>query len=115
MSTVIPSPVKRWPGQVVIASPLTFPALLAWQDAVEAAGQLGPVTDVTAATRAAITQALLPGLLACVERWELGGDFPPNVTAANFPATPRQAVARLVIEVTRAINAQVIAEDADPN
>ena len=86
MSRTITSPVKKFPGTVVLADPLTFDQLFAFMDAVEMArGQEG----------ARVNYAALPGILACVEAWHLVG-IPEGVTLETFPATPPVSIARLV-------------------
>lgn len=105
MSKVITSPVKRWPGSVTLADPLTFPQFIAWRDAVRAASEhRGDLLRYS--------EALLPGVRACVEKWELA-NFKPD----PFPATPRQSSDRLLAWLVREINAIASAgddEDEDP-
>ena len=42
MSKVITSPVKRWPGSVTLADPLTFPQYAAWRNALDEVLLLAP-------------------------------------------------------------------------
>ena len=90
MSKVIECPVKRFPGTVTLSDPLTFPQVFAIQDALEAAGELGDEIQVLR-----YNHAILPGVIECVEKWELEG-VPNPPDADNFPATPAEASARLV-------------------
>ena len=87
MSRTITSPVKKFPGTVVLADPLTFDQLFAYMDAVETARGLDNGVRVN--------YAALPGILACVEEWHLDG-IPEGVTLESFPATPPVSVARLI-------------------
>jgi hypothetical protein len=85
MSRVIQSPVKKWAGSVTLADPLTFPAFIAWNDAMRDAHQYR-ATDEKPGDYLRYSAAVLPGILACVEKWELKG-FSPD----PFPATPRDS------------------------
>jgi len=86
---VITSPVKRWPGTVTISDPLTFPQVFAFEDGLAAMRALGEDTDIRHQFF-----ALLPGVCACVEKWEIQG-LPEMVTSETFPATPARASAEL--------------------
>lgn len=107
MSKILESPVKKWPGTVVIPDFLTIPQAIAWEDALEDARSLLPDIEFEYKEDGSldfskftlehykfmgISQSLkyenkmLPGIKACVESWNLTG-FDVN----NFPATPRQA------------------------
>jgi len=115
MTRIIASPVAKWPGKIHLADPLTYPQYAAWWDALQAAtaGKAGlTIGDLAKDPR--LVNATLPGLLACVERWELTG-FPEVVTAETFPATPRGASVRLLIAVLNAVNEIVTESDAIPN
>jgi hypothetical protein len=84
VSRVVSSPVALWPGTVTLAEPLTFPQLIAFKRALlEGKG----VREAEGLFEEWL-YAVLPGILACVEKWELGGGFPSGVTAETFPATP---------------------------
>ena len=104
MGRVLQSPVKRWAGTVTVADPLTFPQFIAWRDAVLSAQQ-------HADDHLAYTAALVPGLLACVEKWDLKG-FSPS----PFPATPRDSSNKLLAFLLREIGAiaNEAGEDDDP-
>jgi hypothetical protein len=87
MSKIVASPVKRFPGTVTLADPLTYPQAIAWGEALDAARQ--------EQSRARINYALLPGILACVEEWRLG-NIPANPTPETFPSTPLISSAQLL-------------------
>jgi hypothetical protein len=104
MSKIITSPVKRFPGTVTIADPLTYPQYFAFTEAMR---------TVTKDDDIAHQEAMaLPGILKCVEAWDIPVALP--VTVDNFPSTPRQSVNRLlgwlIGEITR-----LIYEADDPN
>lgn len=106
MSKVLQSPSKRWPGTITISDPLTMPQYLAWLDCNErAAGE----------SIHRKPGAFLPGVLACVEKWELGGGFPTSPTPDTFPASPAVAVVRLMSLLVGEIWGIVNAEDEPPN
>lgn len=110
MSRVIVSPVARWAGSVTLADPLTFPQLAAWQQAVQAAS----AAVERGAVQAEADGALLAGVCACVERWELAG-LPAAVTPETFPATPRVASGRLLRWLIEQITALIVEADDVPN
>jgi hypothetical protein len=85
MSKVIHSPVKKWPGTVTLQDPMLFPAYMRLKDALE----------VSSATEDPATKMSLslPGVCACVEKWELAGLG--EVTPDTFPASPLRASAEL--------------------
>ena len=89
MSKLITSPVKRWPGSVTLADPLSFPQVFAFEDALAEATKLGE--DITVERQ---YYALLPGVCACVEQWNLDGLG--RLTAETFPATPRKSATQLL-------------------
>lgn len=85
MSKIILSPVAKWKGSVTIADPLTFPQSVAFEDAIQKAHEInGTGSDA----------ACLPGIFACVEKWELEGLG--QLTLDNFPSTPRMSSAKLI-------------------
>jgi hypothetical protein len=111
--TVIKSPAACYPGVVVLPAEFTPAALdtwqRAWDDALAYAVQAGPQAEIHELER-----RVLPGLLACVKRWDLGGAWPQAVAASSFPATPRADVTALVQTVSAAIHAR-LAEIARQN
>jgi hypothetical protein len=109
MSKVITSPVKRWPGTVTLSDPLTFPQVIAFQDAIDVADELG-----SSATVSKYNQALLPGVLECVEAWELE-NFPSPVGMDNFPATPRKASSDLIGWLVTELVKLFTDSEPDPN
>ena len=99
MGRVLQSPVKRWAGTVTVADPLTFTQFIAWNDALREAHQHKAI-DEKPGDYLRYCAALLPGVLACVEKWELKG-FSPS----PFPATPRDSSDKLLAWLLREIGA----------
>ena len=108
MSKVIKSPVDHFAGEVTLSDPLTFPQVFAIEDALESGRELGE--DATAAR---YYHALLPGIIECVEKWELNG-VPNNPTQDTYPATPREEVAELLAWLMGEILTLYAKADPDP-
>ena len=110
MSKRVLSSSPRWPGAVVLADPMTLPQALSWEKAIRSA-QMNPDT----ATFTDLNYAILPGICACVEKWELEGI--DNPTPETFPATPRKQSIELITwlmnEISRIYNGEE--EKASPN
>ena len=110
MSKRISSPSSRWPGSVTLSDPMTLPQALAWEKAIRA-------TQATAgeATLTDVNYALLPGICACVEKWELEGLG--QLTPDTFPATPRRKSIELFNWLVSEITQVYVGEEekADPN
>jgi hypothetical protein len=97
LSKIVTSGVKGFTGTVTLVDPLTYPVYTQYLDALEAAQEhrterpdLGYL-------------ALLPGVLACVESFQVDG-VPEHATVDTFPATPARRAAEflgfLVVEVS---------------
>lgn len=110
MGKIITSPVKRFPGTVTLGYPLTYPQLIAWRKAVDNLPDGAKISETAADDNLAL--AILPGVCACVEKWELAGL--ENITPQTFPATPRIASARLLIWLISEINAVIAEDDESP-
>jgi hypothetical protein len=87
MSKRVESPVKRWPGYVVLSDPLNFPQVFAIEDAIVAVKAL-TADDDGKVDRHRADYAWLPAILKCVEEWHLGRGFPEHPDVDTFPATP---------------------------
>jgi hypothetical protein len=95
MSKIITSPVKKWPGTVTLSDPLTYPQRFAYEDAVDAlAAYRREVGDDNVKISRA-NYLLLPGILACVEKWELA-NLPAIISPETFPASPAMSAAKLL-------------------
>lgn len=80
MPKTITSPIKRWPGSVTIADPLTLPQAQLIENGLEK-------PDTKEGERIWLTvidTMKLPAVLGCVEKWEL-----ENFKSDPFPASPR--------------------------
>jgi len=106
----ISSPSSRYPGEVVLADPLTLPQALAWEKAIRTAQ-----TNDDNATITDVNYAILPGVCACVEKWELEGLG--ELTPDTFPASPRKASIELINWLISEITRIYVGEEAkaDPN
>ena len=89
MSKVVLSPIKEFPGQVVLFDPLNMHQVLAWEHGIKDA----KLTE--GATLSEVNAAYLPGIIACVQKWELSG-VPNDPTPDNFPMSPRISTAKLI-------------------
>ena len=108
MSKKIESPVKRFPGSVTLYDPLTYPQVIAFQDATAAAGELEKATWMK------LRFALMPGILACVDSWEVEG-VPEKPNVDNFPATPLVSAGELVNWLQEEITTLLVEADTVPN
>lgn len=100
MSKVITSPVEHFSGTVTLHDPLTYPQLFSFQDAMDIATELREENEESLYKW---NYAILPGIFACVENWDLEG-ISNGVTPETFPSTPALAsvetIAWLVNEIT---------------
>lgn len=106
MSKTILSPVAKWKGSVTLSDPLTFPQSIEFEDAIKKAAEItGDIARYHA--------ALIPGICACVEKWELEGLS--NVSADNFPSTPRLSAVKLISWLVTEIGALYSEGEEIPN
>lgn len=113
---IIQSPAKCWPGEIELPDALTFPQYIAWEIAVAAASAVtgGTLTLGEAAHNPAVSEAILPGVCACVTAWRLGGKWKPEYgTPKTFPSTPRAASAKMLFALIAAITRLVQEADED--
>lgn len=89
MSRVVTSPVPHFSGTVTLQDPLYFPQDMAVQAALDAAKELPE-----GSTRLEYNHALMPGVFACVEKWELQNVL-PSPTPDTFPTSPRVSAMKL--------------------
>lgn len=111
MSKVITSPVKRFSGTVTLSYPLTYPQYSAWRKAIDTLPDGATLGDTVSDD--SLVLAMLPGICACVEKWELAG-MGEHVSPVDFPATPRIASAKLLIWLISEINNIIAEEDESP-
>ena len=110
MPKTVVSPVKKWPGTVVISDPLSYPQLLRFREAL---GGVGSNDDWMA-----VNYAVLPGVMACIEEYHLQG-FPEHPTLETgpdaFPSTPPRSASMLLGWLVDEINALMAEAEPDPN
>ncbi len=109
MGKIITSPVKKWPGNVILHDPLTGPMCVAFEDSLAAFN-----ANIGEQSLTKSDNLLLPGILACIEKFELIG-FPDPVTPQTFPFTPRLSSAKLVGWLVKEIQALYNEEIEIPN
>lgn len=119
MAKIITSPVPRFPGEVYLAEPPTLPAVSQFEQAILAGRQLmqdhtpeGAVLPV-GLSQSRYYQEVLPGVLACVERFQIQG-IPENPTVENFPYKPRKAAEQLVGWLVREVEKFINEDDQIP-
>ena len=94
-----------------MSDPITLPQALAWEKAVRDTRakrvEMGDDFSITASNA-----AMLPGILACVETWEL-----ENLDPNKFPASPRRQSIELLTWLITEISSVYIGEEekTDPN
>ena len=126
MSKTIVSPVKKWPGSVTISDPLNISQAMAFEEAInglqefratlpkyEVTDKNGNKKSVVDTLSAKYRSLLIPGICACVEKWELDGLR--VVTPDNFPATPKLSSARLALWLSDEITNLYREADEIPN
>ena len=100
MDKIVKSPVKKWPGTITITNPLSFPQVIAIEDAIQQARELGEGISI-----GKYHSVLLDAFLDCVSDWNLEGLENPPVP---FPATPRlestKLTAFIIDEVMKLFN-----------
>jgi hypothetical protein len=100
MSKQVSCPVKEFPGVVIFSDPITITQAAQY----ETAKNLGQRFAEMGTDTAVYATAVLPGTLACVEKWSLKG-FQEGITLDSIPLKPHKAraefVAWLVAEVEK--------------
>ena len=104
----IESPVKKYPGHVILHEPLTFPQVIAYQEAINS------VRSVEKITWTRLRFDLLSGILPCVKEWHLE-NFPDEPTIDTFPATPLIQAGEVVDWLQREITELLSEEEDIPN
>lgn len=105
MPKLIVSPIRKWPGSVTLQDPLLFPAYMKLKAGLDE-GQ-------AAEDNSAKTSIVLPGICACVEKWELKGLG--QLTPETFPASPMKASAELFAWLMGEIMALLLEAEELPN
>lgn len=124
MAKIIESPSKKWAGTVTLSDPLSMPQVMAFEDAIQNGidqaiehGNVVTVKDKDGNEREAANVmsarymlGILPGVCACVEKWDLQG-LPENMTPDKFPGSPKIASAELLAWLIREIT--ILYNDAE--
>lgn len=109
MSRVITSPIKRWSGTVTLVDPIPFPQYMRFKEALREAEKFRDDND-------RFSQAILPGIFACVEQWELKNFTNGNgLSIDTFPATPRRSSDKLIVWLITEIGKIMFEADDLPN
>lgn len=108
MGKRIECPVKKWPGSVVLVDPMGFEQYLKWKQTINAAHELVKDEKVPWDEYDA---AVSPGIIACVEKWELEG-LPEK--PETLPATPRLASHKLIHWLIGEITALITEDETVP-
>ena len=93
MSKVLPYKVEPFIGSVTFSDPLSLEQEAAIERANAAMRR--EMDSLGGIGASAIIAAILPGILACVEKWNIPG-IPENPTVQTWPTRPRVAVSALV-------------------
>ena len=105
MSKTIESPVKEFPGTVILPDYLTMPQALLYEKAVRD----GSALIEESASQTAYDAVMVDAICGCVEEWNLEGLG--QLSFDTFPSTPRAASAELVAwlfgEIVKLYNPEV--------
>jgi hypothetical protein len=97
---------------VELHDPLTYPQVIAFQDAISDVVEL--LKDGEEPTLQRLHYALLPGLIPCVEKWDLES-VPEFPTVDTFPAVPMLASGELIDWLRDEIQSLITQETTVPN
>ena len=115
MGKQIESPVKRWPGKVLLRYPTPLEPYEIWQACIEKiVGENATITNTDVAISPALLREMLPGICAMVDEWHIGGDFPKAVTPETYPLLPRLPSMKMTVWLISEINAIIAEEDDIP-
>jgi hypothetical protein len=91
MPKIVTSPVSKFPGTVTLLEPHNIVATLEFEKALRKY-----VEQIEAkAYRSEAQYHMIPGIIACVQEWNLDG-FPASVTLESFPTSPRNAASDVI-------------------
>ena len=120
----IESPSKRWPGHVLLHDPLNIEMVFAIEDVQDKATELEPSKFLQKASEQGANigvtwssrtdSIIIPAILKCVAEWHLE-NFPAELKAENFPASPRKDARILIDWLWDEINKIYIGEVEVPN
>lgn len=107
----IESPVKKFPGYVVLPEYLTVPQVKAITNALDDPNEPPKVGKVWAVVN---QEKRLPAILACVSEWHLAG-VPEKPELETFPASPAKSAGNLIAWLFEEVNKLWLAEEEVPN
>lgn len=105
------SPVKRFPGYVVLPEYLTIPQV---QAITKALGDPNEIPGGKLVWQADADVKNVPVVLACISEWHLSG-VPENPTVETFPMSPRKSAHDLIQWLAGAVMKLWDAEEEIPN
>ena len=79
---IVTCPIPRWAGTAQISDPMTVMQVAVIERAISSAQKIENPTT------AEVEQTLLPGVLACVNRFDLA-NLPAQMSVEQWPGTPR--------------------------
>lgn len=82
MSKTLTSPVKRWPGTIILSDPLSMDQVIEFNRAIDNAKLFDSNNQLFE-----YANALTPGIFACVEKWDLIG-LERLIEKKSLPGTP---------------------------
>ena len=96
MSKTIESPVKEFPGTVILPDYLTMPQALAFEKALRDSFALSAKVEEgeEVVTQAEFDAIAIPAICTCVEKWELEGF--EQLLPDTFPFSPRTESSQLI-------------------
>ena len=108
----ITSPVKRFPGTVVMPDFLTLPQVLDFEETEHQIHELRESDGSVSFTK--INAIQLPFILGTVLEWRIEG-IPAHPTIETFPMSPRVPTAQLLTWIIREVTSLYIGEVEIPN
>ena len=110
MSKTVPSPVKEFPGHIVMPDFLTLAQVFAFEKASDDVSALKGGTI----RRSSVDEIYLPMVFDIVQEWHIDGQ-PEKPTLETWRATPRKASADLTAWVIGEVTRLYLGETEIPN
>ena len=100
------SPVKRWPGYVLLADYMSYPQLISWKNDLERINEPGVAGDNTR-----LFGVMLNSAIEIVAEWHIDG-LPEKMTLNTFPASNSLAawITNVVTELYQETNREIESE-----
>jgi hypothetical protein len=96
MSKTITYKGAKFAGTVILSDPLTLDQEAAYEESMGLYREVRERLKTGPVGPAILAKAFLPGILPCVEKWDIPG-IPANVTIDTWPLRPRSAVGSLLV------------------